>query len=152
MMKKFFLLCALLLAGYLPGFAQNDDITSPPPPPPADSFIMKEEMPQFPGGPTAFLQFLRDSIRYLVIEKEKGLQGTVYVQFTVEKDGSITDVKTVKGVPGAPGLSKEAERVIGLMPKWTPGKLNGKPVRVVITQPIKFILKEDPPRKKKRRR
>lgn len=117
----------------------------PPPPPPPPGSGAFEEMPQFPGGETAFFQFLHDSIHYPIIEKEKGLQGTVYVSFVVEKDGSISSIQTVKAVPGAPGLSREAERVIGLMPKWTPGKLNGRIVRVQVTQPIKFVLDNDSP-------
>lgn len=164
---KPYLIFFLLLAGSLRGIAQNSDTLPPPPPPPppphgtvtvqnvSDTnavFSYAEQMPQFPGGQAAFFKFLQDSIRYPIIEKENGLQGTVYVSFVVEKDGSITSIQTVKGVPGAPGLSREAERVIGLMPKWTPGKLNGKPVRVNITQPIKFVLPADTPKKKKKHR
>ncbi|MBC8173775.1 MAG: energy transducer TonB, partial [Chitinophagales bacterium] len=70
--------------------------------------------------------------------KENGIEGTVYVQFVVEKDGSITDVKVVRGIGG--GCNEEAMAKVKAMPKWTPGKQQGKPVRVSFTLPVKFKL------------
>ena len=101
---------------------------------------VNEVMPEFPGGEAAFYKYLADSVKYPASAKLAAKEGTVYVQFTVEKDGSITDVKVVKEVSGAPELSAEAIRVISEMPKWSPGKLNGRIVRVSMTQPMKFVL------------
>jgi protein TonB len=103
-------------------------------------FVYAEVMPRFPGDDGAFLKYLRENMKYPEIEKEAGKQGTVFVSFTVEKDGSITDVKAVKEVAGAPGFTKEAIRLISQMPNWNPGKMNGRPVRIAITQPVKFVL------------
>ncbi len=99
-----------------------------------------EIMPQFPGGQTAFTEYLQKNIKYPKAEKRNGKDGTVYVKFIVMKDGSIDSVRVVKGVEGAPGLSEEAVRVIKAMPNWTPGTMNGRPVRVEMTLPLKFTL------------
>lgn len=104
-----------------------------------DVFTFAERMPEFPGN--GFNKFLQDSLRYPIAEKEAGVQGTVYVSFVIEKDGSVTNVQVVKAVPNAPGLSAEAVRVVSSMPPWKPGMMNGKPVRVSITQPVKFVIK-----------
>lgn len=69
---------------------------------------------------------------------ENGIQGKVYIQFVIERDGSITDVKVLRGVDAS--LDKEAVRVVKAMPKWKPGKQRGKPVRVSYTLPINFQL------------
>lgn len=100
-----------------------------------------EEMPHMTGGEAAFQAYLQANIRYPQMEKEQGKDGTVYIYFEVGKDGSIGNVRTQKGVTGAPGLSKEAERVIKSMPPWTPGKMNGRAVKVGMTVPVKFTLK-----------
>ena len=99
-----------------------------------------EEMPVFKGGEAAFQQYLQNNIRYPQMEKEQGKDGTVYVYFEVGKDGTIGNVMTKKGVAGAPGLQKEAERVIRSMPPWEPGKMNGRNVKVSMTVPVKFVL------------
>ncbi len=99
-----------------------------------------EEMPRFQGGEGAFQTYLSWMIRYPQMEKEHGKDGTVYIYFEVTQKGSITNVKCQKGVQGAPGLAKEAIRVIADMPRWIPGKVNGKPVRVGMTVPIRFKL------------
>jgi protein TonB len=101
-----------------------------------DVYMFAEEMPSYPD----FSKYLATNIKYPEEERTNGKHGTVYVSFIVEKDGSITNVKIVKEVAGAPGFSKEAIRVIAAMPNWTPGKMNGRPVRVQMTQPIKFVL------------
>lgn len=106
-----------------------------------DNVLMfAEEMPEFPGGQAAMMDFIKKSIRYPETAKEAGIQGTVYVNFIVEKDGSLTNVKVIKGVNGGMGLNEEAVRVINSMPKWTPGKMNGKPVRVSMNLPVRFKL------------
>ena len=101
-------------------------------------FTVVEEMPEFPGGQGALLQYLSKSIKYPVIAQENGIQGRVSCSFVVEKDGSVTDVQVLRGVD--PSLDKEAIRVITAMPKWKPGKQRGKPVRVKYTVPVTFRL------------
>lgn len=101
-------------------------------------FDVVEQMPSFPGGMGALMSWLGQNIKYPVIAAENGVQGRVIVQFVVEKDGSITDVKVAKSVD--PSLDKEAARVVSSMPKWTPGKQNGSAVRVKYTVPVTFKL------------
>ena len=102
------------------------------------AFDIIEEMPQYPGGPTALFSFLSNTVKYPVVAEENGIQGRVIVSFVVERDGSLTDVKIVKRVD--PSLDKEALRVIKTMPRWISGKVNGNPVRVEYTVPITFRL------------
>ena len=97
-----------------------------------------EVMPQFPGGQTAMLKYIMENIKYPKQIMEEGIQGRVTVRFIVEKDGSISDVKPILSVH--PLLNKEAVRVVKSMPKWSPGKHNGKPVRVRFNLPVMFKL------------
>lgn len=101
-------------------------------------FDVVEVMPQFPGGQIAMLQYLMKNIKYPEQAVKEGIQGRVTVRFIVEKDGSISDVKPVLSVH--PLLNKEAVRVVKSMPKWSPGKHNGKPVRVRFNLPVMFKL------------
>lgn len=101
-------------------------------------FEVVEQMPSFPGGDAALMQFLSKNIKYPVVAEENGIQGRVIATFVVERDGSITDVKVVKSVD--PSLDKEAIRVLKSMPKWIPGKQNGSAVRVKYTVPVTFRL------------
>ena len=102
-------------------------------------FEVVEEMPQFPeGGQAGLMKYLSSNIKYPTIAQENGTQGRVTVQFVVNQDGSIVDVKVLRGVD--PYLDKEAIRVISSMPKWIPGKQRGKPVRVKYTVPVMFRL------------
>lgn len=101
-------------------------------------FTVVEEMPKFPGGDAELLKFIAKSIKYPVIAQENGIQGRVICSFVVNRDGSVVDAEVLRGVD--PSLDKEALRVIGTMPKWTPGKQRGKPVRVKYTVPITFRL------------
>ena len=101
-------------------------------------FDVVEQMPSFPGGPSALMQYLSSNIKYPVVAEENGVQGRVVCTFVVEKDGSITDVRVVKSVD--PSLDKEAMRVVKGMPKWIPGKQNGSAVRVKYTVPVTFRL------------
>ena len=104
-----------------------------------DIFVIVEENPQFPdGGTVGLLQYLGKNIKYPTIPQENGTQGRVTVQFVVNKDGSIVDVKVIRGVD--PYLDKEAVRVISTMPKWIPGKQRGVPVRCKFTVPVTFKL------------
>ena len=94
-----------------------------------------DELPSFPGG---ISQWLSQNLQYPPIAQENGIQGTVVVQFVVEKNGSLSDVKVIRSKD--PSLDNEALRVVRNMPKWKPGKLNGSPVRVSFTLPITFKL------------
>lgn len=104
----------------------------------ATIFYAAEEMPEFPGGYQALLNFLSQNIRYPSIAAESGITGKVTVNFVVNKDGSISDATILRGVDQA--LDKEALRVINSLPKWKPGKQAGKPVRVSFSVPINFKL------------
>ena len=113
---------------------------------PQDSvFQVVEEMPEFPGGMKAMMQFIADNVKYPSIAQKNGVQGRVITQFTVCKDGSITDAKVLRSVD--PYLDKEALRVINAMPKWKPGKQGGQAVAVHFTVPVVFRLTGDEPEK-----
>ena len=101
-------------------------------------FDVVEQMPSFPGGQAALLEYLSKNIKYPVVAEENGIQGRVIVTVVVERDGSITDVRVVKSVD--PSLDKEAQRVVRSMPHWIPGKQNGSAVRVKYTVPVTFRL------------
>ena len=109
----------------------GEDSTSAP-------YSVVEQMPEFPGGEAALRKYLSNSVKYPRIATENGVQGKVYVNFVVDKSGSISNVKVVRGVDSA--LDNEAVRVIKAMPKWIPGKQNGETVRVSYTVPINFVL------------
>ncbi len=101
-------------------------------------FDVVEQMPSFPGGTGALMQYLSENIKYPVVAQENGVQGRVVVSFVVERDGSITDVKVVRSVD--PSLDREATRVVKAMPNWIPGKQNGSAVRVKYNVPVAFRL------------
>jgi len=94
--------------------------------------------PEYPGGEAAFTKFLQKNIRYPQIAKENGIQGRAYLQFIVERDGSLTDIKIVRN-PGG-GTGEEAQRVLKMSPHWKPGMQNGNKVRVQYTIPVNFSL------------
>jgi protein TonB len=97
-----------------------------------------DEMPVFPGGNGALLEYLATHVKYPVVAQKNGVQGRVIVSFIVECDGSITDVRVERSVD--PSLDREAIRVVSSMPNWIPGKLKGSPVRVKYNVPIMFYL------------
>ncbi len=101
-------------------------------------FFIVEDMPEFPGGELALRKFIANAIKYPVIAQENGIQGKVYVNFVVDKDGSIVNARIARGVDNS--LDKEALRVINTLPKWKPGQQRGKPVKVSYTVPINFQL------------
>lgn len=104
-----------------------------------DKVLEKAEvMPEYPGGDQAMMDFVAKNVQYPEEAKEKEISGRVLVSFIVEKDGSIADVKVVKGIGG--GCDEEAVRVVKAMPKWKPGKDKGKPVRVSYMMPFTFKL------------
>ena len=124
---------------------RSDIAVAAPPPPPAPKpevsnkvFDVVEEMPSFPGGQGALMQYLASNIKYPVVAQENGVQGRVIVSFVVERDGSISDVRVARSVD--PSLDREAQRVVKSMPRWKPGKQNGSAVRVKYTVPVVFRL------------
>lgn len=120
----------------------KEDIAAPEPPKhvveETKIFTVVEQMPMYPGGDGALMGYLRDNIHYPTIAAENGVQGRVVVGFVVERDGSITDVKILRGVD--PSLDREAMRVVKSMPRWNPGKQNGSAVRVKYQVPVSFRL------------
>jgi periplasmic protein TonB len=120
----------------------------PPPPPPVEKevekpvveqiFTIVEQNPEFPDGQKAMFSWLSSNIKYPPIARENGIEGTVYVGFVVNTDGSIVDVIVKRGIGG--GCNEEAVRVVQQMPNWKPGRQQGRPVRVAFTLPIKFKL------------
>jgi protein TonB len=101
-------------------------------------FTAVEQAPSFPGGIEEFYKFLQTNIRYPAKAFENNVQGKVFLTFVVEKDGSLTDIKVVRGIGS--GCDEEARRVFTISPKWKPGIQNGRPVRVQYTMPISFSL------------
>ena len=119
----------------------KEEIAAPEPPKHEEEnkvFEIVEQMPMFPGGDAALMDYLRSNTHYPTVAAENGVQGRVVVGFVVERDGSITDVKVIRGVD--PSLDKEATRVVKSMPKWNPGKQNGSAVRVKFQVPVTFRL------------
>ena len=97
-----------------------------------------EQMPQFPGGEKALMEYIGKNIVYPVEAKEKEIQGRVFINFVIEKDGSVSNVKVLRGIGG--GCDEEAVRAVSSLPKWKPGIQKGKPVRVSYQIPILFKL------------
>ena len=134
---------ALMLA--LPAMAQNPK-TNPPKPklhPQLKNgvYFMVDDMPTFPGGTKAMSNYLAKNVKYPKADLEKNLQGKAVVQFIVEPDGRLTDVKVVRS-PSAT-MAEEAARVFKNSPKWNPGKINGKAVRAQFFVPVNFTLGAD---------
>jgi periplasmic protein TonB len=134
-MKK--LICFALLCGFSlffninSAFAQSkvDTIED-------KSFTFVEEKPKFPGGEKALKSYLKKNVNIPEMAKKNGAQGKVFVSFVVEKDGSVSEPKVVRGIGN--GCDDEAVRVVKSMPKWSPAKLNGQPVKIRYTIPIVF--------------
>jgi TonB family protein len=103
-------------------------------------YSVVEQMPEFPGGDKGFHQFIADNVKYPAEAKEKGIRGIVYVNFIVEPDGSVSDIKVLRGIGG--GCDEEAVRVVKSMPKFKPGIQNGEAVRVSYTVPVIFRLED----------
>ena len=104
-------------------------------------FTVVETQPQFPGGEDSLYNFIYSNLRYPQVAKDNAIEGRVFLTFVVEKDGSITNVKIKRDIGG--GCGHEAKRVVEMMPKWIPGKQNGKPVKVQFNLPIIFKLKDE---------
>jgi len=102
------------------------------------AFITVEVQPSFMGGNSEMYKFLSKNLKYPSAAQRANIQGKVFLSFIVEKDGSITDIETMKGIGF--GCDEEAMRVVKLMPKWIAGKQNGRNVRVKFTIPVFFKL------------
>lgn len=103
--------------------------------------VIAEDEPEFPGGMEALYKFIQDNVRYPQLALENGIEGKVYVTFVVETDGSITNPRLLRDIGG--GCGQEAIRVVKMMPKWTPGKQQGKTVRVQFNLPVTFTLSQE---------
>ena len=100
-----------------------------------------EQMPEYPGGMSELMKFIGETMKYPEDAEKQQKEGLVLVRFVVEKDGSVNDVEVVKDA--WPSLDAEAIRVVKLLPKWTPGKQNGKVLRVKYTIPFRFAIPAD---------
>ncbi|MDR1602338.1 MAG: M56 family metallopeptidase [Tannerella sp.] len=109
--------------------------------PPDSVYTVVEEMPEFPGGPKAMLDFISENLRYPVEAQAKGIQGRVTISFVVEKDGKLSNIEVRRSA--SPDLNAEALRVVSVMPVWKPGKVKGKTVACKYTLPINFRLTGD---------
>lgn len=97
-----------------------------------------EEMPEFPGGMTALQNFIKSNVQYPKVILEKGINGKVFIRFTIDIDGSVKDIKVLKGIKDCPECDDEAKRLFSIMPKWKPGKLNGVLTPTHFNYPLKF--------------
>lgn len=102
------------------------------------SFV--EEMPEFPEGEKVLQDFVNRNLVYPELEKTNKVQGTVMVRFLINEEGAVSDPTIIRGV--SPGLDKEAVRIVKMLPNFTPGKQQGKPVKVYFHMPIRFKLPE----------
>jgi TonB family protein len=135
---------------------QNETLSKLPPPPPSPSvrkgqalsadsvhsgkiFSYADQMPTFPGGEDALMNYLHAHIRYPTVARENGIKGTVIVQFIVDKDGSLSDVHTLGTLKGG-GLEEESIAVVKNMPEWIPGSEKGVKVNVQYALPIRYVL------------
>ena len=132
-----------LLVGDGKAEALNAKLSAALPPIPVASeqplnFRIVQQMPEFPGGGSAFIQWLTRQLRYPPLAQSQRIQGRVVVSFIVNKDGSIADVKLEKSVNAL--LDREALRVIRMMPRWKPGVHNNQPCRTMVAVPVVFKI------------
>ena len=123
---------AEVIEEYVPVEVEEDEVVE------QEIFQIVEEMPAYPGGEQKLMEFIAKGIKYPQIARETGIQGRVFVGFVVEPDGSVSNVKVLRGIGG--GCDEEAMRVVKSMPKWKPGKQRGKAVRVSYMLPVNFKL------------
>lgn len=126
------------------------EVVPPPQIPIPDSqkvFDYVEQMPEFPGGQSAMMQFLSKNIQYPQQAKEAAIQGKVFAEFVVDNNGELHDIKILRGI--GYGCDQEVIRVLKLMPKWKSGRMNGKAVSVRFRLPVNFKLADDEIKPKK---
>ena len=135
-MKRFLLLLSAIFLTNI-AFCQNEVKVSDD-----DAiFFVVEVQPEFPGGLDSMYAFIQKNLIYPEKAKAEGIEGRVFITFTIEKDGSVSNVKILRGIGG--GCDEAAKEVVEKMPKWKPGTQRGKPVRVQFNLPIKFELPKD---------
>ena len=148
-MRNSLLITVLLLTG-VASAQEERRVAPPPPPPPGPVQVVSEENEivdfpdvdaEFLGGPEAMKQYIQENVVYPEISRKVGDQGRVYISFIVEIDGSISDVKVMRGVTVE--LNEEAMRVVRNMPRWKPAEVQDKKVRARCRLPITFILTTD---------
>lgn len=134
-MKKLLFLSAFLCTLSFGAFAQSEVSTD-------DAvFVVVEEQAMFPGGMEAMYAYIVKNLKYPELAKEKGIEGRVFITFIIEKDGSVSNVKILRGIGG--GCDEAAMEMVKNMPKWKPAKQRGKPVRCQFNLPINFELPKD---------
>ena len=121
-----------VIEDYVPVEVEEEDVSE------QEIFQIVEEMPAYPGGEQKLMEYVAKNIKYPQIARETGIQGRVFVSFVVEPDGSVSNVKVLRGIGG--GCDEEAMRVVKSLPKWKPGKQRGKAVRVSYMLPVNFKL------------
>ena len=121
-----------VIEDYVPVEVEEEEVVE------QEIFKIVEEMPSYPGGEQKLMEYVAKNIKYPQIARETGIQGRVFVGFVVEPDGSVSNVKILRGIGG--GCDEEAVRVIKSLPKWKPGKQRGKAVRVSYQIPVLFKL------------
>ena len=131
-MKNTLLIIALFIG--IGAFAQTTESKNTPPEP----GTLVETQPEFPGGQMEMMRFIQKEVKYPEDAKEMGIQGKVYISFTVNKEGTLEEVKILRGV--STSIDKESLRVVKAMPKWTPGTQQGVNVKVRYNLPINFRL------------
>ena len=141
-MKNFILIVCFILPTII--WAQEHELPMPPPeveePEPVQEVIydFPDVQPSFPGGDAEMMKFITKNIKYPAMDRENNIQGKVYIRFVVEPEGTITNIKIMRGVSKT--IDAEAIRVVKLMPKWIPGQVKGKNIRAIYTIPISFRL------------
>lgn len=135
-MKRFLLLLSAILLTNM-AFCQEEKKVSVD----DEVFVVVEVQPEFPGGLDSMYAFIQKKLIYPEKAKAEGIEGRVFITFTIEKDGSVSNVKILRGIGG--GCDEAAKEVVEKMPKWKPGTQRGKPVRVQFNLPIKFELEKD---------
>ena len=125
-MKKMFLIMFFMAFVSVSAYSQSDD----------EVYIMVEKRAEFPGGQSEMFKYIQDNRQYPDEAKENDVHGKVLVSFIVERDGTLSDVKVMRGIGS--GCDEEAVRVITSMPKWKPGEQGGKAVRTSLTLPVTF--------------
>lgn len=135
-MKRFLLLLSAIFLTNI-AFCQNEVKVSDD----EAIFFVVEVQPEFPGGMDSMYAFIQKNLIYPEKAKAEGIEGRVFITFTIEKDGSVSNVKILRGIGG--GCDEVAKEVVEKMPKWKPGTQRGKPVRVQFNLPIKFELEKD---------
>ena len=128
-MKKLFLIMFFMAFVSANAYSQSDDSDNA-------VYSMVDERAQFPGGQNEMLKYLQENLQYPEAAKANNVHGRVFVKFIVERDGSLSDIKVMKGIGS--GCDEEAIRLIQSMPKWKPGKNKGKEVRTSMTVPVNF--------------